>query len=82
MLAFSILSAGTDTTRNQLAACMHALCDHPDQLAMLRDNPDPRDAGRRGMHAPFTCGLYYPAHQSSRTSPSPITPFRPAPSFR
>lgn len=40
MLAFSILSAGTDTTRNQLAACMHALCDHPAQLAMLRDNPD------------------------------------------
>ncbi|BCO62576.1 MULTISPECIES: cytochrome P450 [Mycobacterium avium complex (MAC)] len=40
MLAFSILSAGTDTTRNQLAACMHALCDHPEQLAMLRKNPN------------------------------------------
>lgn len=39
MLAFSILSAGTDTTRNQLAASMHALCDHPDQLALLRENP-------------------------------------------
>ncbi|MCV7381190.1 cytochrome [Mycobacterium alsense] len=39
MLAFSILSAGTDTTRNQLAASMHALCDHPDQLALLRDDP-------------------------------------------
>ncbi|MGA7054708.1 MAG: cytochrome P450 [Mycobacterium sp.] len=40
MLAFSILSAGTDTTRNQLAASMHVLCDHPDQLALLHDNPD------------------------------------------
>jgi cytochrome P450 len=39
MLAFSILSAGTDTTRNQLAASMHVLCDHPDQFAALRDRP-------------------------------------------
>ncbi|MEV5361061.1 cytochrome P450, partial [Micrococcus luteus] len=33
MLAFSILVAGTDTTRAQLAASMQVLCDHPDQWA-------------------------------------------------
>ena len=57
MLAFSILSAGTDTTRNQLAACMHALCDHPDQLAMLRDNPDlaMRAVEECMRHSPAVC---------------------------
>jgi cytochrome P450 len=40
MLAFSILVAGTDTTRSQLAASMQVLCDHPDQWALLRDQPD------------------------------------------
>jgi cytochrome P450 len=40
MLAFSILVAGTDTTRSQLAASMQVLCDHPEQWALLRDQPD------------------------------------------
>jgi cytochrome P450 len=40
MLAFSVLIAGTDTTRTQLAASMQALCDHPEQLALLRDRPE------------------------------------------
>jgi cytochrome P450 len=40
MLAFSILVAGTDTTRSQLAASMQVLCDHPEQWALLRDKPD------------------------------------------
>jgi cytochrome P450 len=40
MLAFSILLAGTDTTRTQLGASMQVLCDHPDQLALLRDRPE------------------------------------------
>jgi cytochrome P450 len=35
MLAAGLLMAGTDTTRNQLAASVHVLCDHPDQWAML-----------------------------------------------
>jgi cytochrome P450 len=57
MLAFSILSAGTDTTRNQLAACMHALCDHPDQLGMLRDNSDlaMRAVEECMRHSPAVC---------------------------
>ena len=40
MLAFSILVAGTDTTRSQLAASMQVLCDHPDQWALLKERPD------------------------------------------
>ena len=32
MLVVSLLIAGTDTTRNQLAASVQVLCDHPDQL--------------------------------------------------
>ncbi|OBA64197.1 cytochrome [Mycobacterium sp. 1100029.7] len=57
MLAFSILSAGTDTTRNQLAAAMHVLCDHPDQLAVLRDNPDlaMRAVEECMRHSPAVC---------------------------
>jgi cytochrome P450 len=57
MLAFSILSAGTDTTRNQLAASMHALCDHPDQLALLRDDPDlaMRAVEECMRHSPAVC---------------------------
>jgi cytochrome P450 len=40
MLAAGFLLAGTDTTRNQLAASMHVLCEHPDQWALLRERPD------------------------------------------
>ena len=40
MLAFSILLAGTDTTRTQLGASMQVLCEHPEQWALLRDRPE------------------------------------------
>lgn len=40
MLAASLLMAGTDTTRNQLAASVQVLCGHPDQWAVLRDHPE------------------------------------------
>ena len=40
MLAAALLLAGTDTTRNQVAASVEVLCDHPDQWELLRDNPD------------------------------------------
>ncbi|AMO61339.1 cytochrome P450 [Mycolicibacterium phlei] len=39
-LVAGFLMAGTDTTRNQLAASVQVLCDHPDQWARLRDQPD------------------------------------------
>jgi cytochrome P450 len=40
MLAGGLLLAGTDTTRNQVAASVQVLCEHPDQWALLRDNPE------------------------------------------
>lgn len=39
-LAAALLLAGTDTTRNQVAASIDVLCDHPDQWKLLRDTPD------------------------------------------
>ncbi|GJO06438.1 hypothetical protein NJB1808e29_35630 [Mycobacterium marinum] len=40
MLAGSLLAAGTDTTRNQLAAAIESLIDHPDQWELLAEQPD------------------------------------------
>ena len=40
MLVAGLLMAGTDTTRNQLAASVSALCDHPEQWALLARQPD------------------------------------------
>ncbi|MGH7735320.1 MAG: cytochrome P450, partial [Gemmatimonadales bacterium] len=40
MLSATLLGAGTDTTRNQLAAAAQALCDHPDQWALLGKHPE------------------------------------------
>jgi cytochrome P450 len=40
MLAAGLLMAGTDTTRNQLAASVHVLCDHPDEWALLAQHPE------------------------------------------
>jgi cytochrome P450 len=39
MLAAALLLAGTDTTRNQVAASIDVLCDHPEQWELLRDTP-------------------------------------------
>jgi cytochrome P450 len=57
MLAFSILVAGTDTTRSQLAASMQVLCDHPDQWALLRDQPElaMRAVEETMRHSPSMC---------------------------
>jgi cytochrome P450 len=40
MLAAGLLMAGTDTTRNQLAASVHALCDRPEQWELLAEHPE------------------------------------------
>ncbi len=57
MLAFSILVAGTDTTRSQLAASMQVLCEHPEQWALLRERPDlaMRTVEETMRHSPSMC---------------------------
>jgi len=57
MLAFSILVAGTDTTRSQLAASMQVLCDHPQQWELLRKRPElaMRTVEETMRHSPSMC---------------------------
>jgi cytochrome P450 len=40
MLAGGLLLAGTDTTRNQVAASVQVLCEHPDQWELLEEHPE------------------------------------------
>ncbi|OBK74729.1 cytochrome P450 [Mycobacterium sp. 1274761.0] len=40
MLAAGLLMAGTDTTRNQVAAAIDVFCDYPEQWALLRERPE------------------------------------------
>lgn len=53
----SLLMAGTDTTRNQLAASMQVLFDHPEQWAMLHEHPElAMPAVEESMrHSPAVC---------------------------
>ena len=44
MLAATLLNAGTDTTRNQLAAAVHVLHRHPDQWALFAEHPELADS--------------------------------------
>jgi hypothetical protein len=39
-LSAALLMAGTDTTRNQLAAAVQVFCDNPDQWALLAEHPE------------------------------------------
>lgn len=39
-LAATLLMAGTDTTRNQLAAAVQVFCEHPDQWTLLARRPE------------------------------------------
>ncbi|MDG4665709.1 cytochrome P450 [Mycobacterium sp. 236(2023)] len=57
MLAFSILVAGTDTTRSQLAASMQVLCEHPEQWKLLRERPElaMRTVEETMRHSPSMC---------------------------
>lgn len=57
MLAFSVLIAGTDTTRSQLAASMQVLCEHPEQWALLAEQPDlaMRAVEETMRHSPSMC---------------------------
>jgi cytochrome P450 len=57
MLAAGLLLAGTDTTRNQLAASVDVLCDHPDQWALLKHQPElaMRAVEETMRHSPIVC---------------------------
>ena len=59
MLAAGILMAGTDTTRNQVAAAVDIFCDHPDQWALLAERPElAMNAVEEVMrHYPVTFGV-------------------------
>lgn len=39
LLVRSLLSAGVDTTIDSIGLCLRCLAEHPDQWALLRDNP-------------------------------------------
>lgn len=45
MLAAGLLSPGTDTTRNQVAATVHVLCEHPEQWGAAEGAARTGDAG-------------------------------------
>jgi cytochrome P450 len=55
MLVGAILTAGTDTTRNQLAAAVQVFCDHPDQWALLAEHPElaPKAVEEVVRHSPI-----------------------------
>ena len=58
MLVGGLLLAGTDTTRNQVAASVHVLCGHPEQWELLGENPElAMSAVEETMrHSPIACG--------------------------
>jgi len=58
MLAGGLLLAGTDTTRNQVAASVHVLCEHPEQWQLLSERPElAMPAVEETMrHSPIACG--------------------------
>ena len=58
MLAGGLLLAGTDTTRNQVAASVDVFCDHPDQWALLGARPElaPQAVEETMRHSPIACG--------------------------
>jgi cytochrome P450 len=58
MMAGGVLAAGTDTTRNQLAAAVQVFCDHPDQWAMLTAEPElaPQAVEEVMRHTPVVFG--------------------------
>jgi cytochrome P450 len=59
-LAVALLIGGTDTTRNQLAAAVQVLCDHPDQWALLTEHPElaPRAVAETIRHSPVAMSTF------------------------
>ena len=69
MLAEGLLMAGTDTTRNQLAAAVQALCDHPEQWALLAEHPElaPQAVEELMRHNPVIFGTIRSGRRGRRT---------------
>lgn len=59
-LAATLLMAGTDTTRNQLAAAVEVFCDHPDGWALLAEHPElaPRAVEECMRYSPVIFATY------------------------
>jgi len=57
MLAGGLLLAGTDTTRNQVAASVQVLCEHPEQWNLLKEHPElaMRAVEETMRHSPIAC---------------------------
>jgi cytochrome P450 len=64
MTVAGLLLAGTDTTRNQLAASLQVLLDHPEQWAMLSEHPElAMSAVEESMrHSPAVCNTVRTVH--------------------
>lgn len=75
MLAAGILLAGTDTTRNQVAASIDVLCDHPEQWDLLRRDPTlAMNAVHETMrHAPIACSTLRVAGEDMELGGVPIS---------
>src|SRR5215469_318468 len=58
MLVSAVLTAGTDTTRNQLAAAVQVFCEHPDQWTLLAERPElaPQAVEEVMRHTPIIFG--------------------------
>jgi len=58
-LVRGLLTAGTDTTRNQLAAAVYVFCSHPSQWALLARQPElaPQAVDETIRHCPIVMGV-------------------------
>jgi cytochrome P450 len=59
-LAATLLMAGTDSTRDQLAAAVEVFCDHPDQWALLAEHPElaPKAVEEAMRYSPVICTTF------------------------
>ena len=63
MLVAGLLIAGTDTTRNQLAAAVHACACTPDQWALLGEHPELASNAVEETSRHFADRVRHPAHR-------------------